>query len=481
MALEKVVSENDVKGEPLYQLIKKLQVVPTTKSLISASRIVSKYSELIPSKYNGDITKILSELASSSIPQVRKELSLCLGTLLVENGVYEGTANACLKRLLKDNLDTVRVAATEALGIRKHNKGYFANQIFPMVQSTLEYNSWKNRWVIAKRMGNLIASCDVKCYKVLIGYYFKLLLDTEIEVCCRALESLKDVAPGLEVDDFAKIALELQKLCSNENSEIRKSLASEISSIFQFMPKESEGQVTGKTIIYQLFKDESSEVRASLFANIEPFMRTQNVQNALNNTLPLIQDLLTDTNWQVRKTAIGLIESLMIDFPTEMNSQEKIFKAFGDCLSDKIACVRRICVLSIKKLSESLGAPWLVKTGLHLFAPYYSNTNYLYRLNYPMIMGEVGALLTSPTMDAELDKLSKLVKDPVANIRLHSVLALMKIFLATSNKLISDRVKKAFDDLTSDSDSDIRLLCTKGQVATNWKSIVVEMGTINTK
>ena len=68
----------------------------------------------------------------------------------------------------------------------------------------------------------------------------------------------------------------------------------------------------------------------------------------------------------------------------------------------------------------------------------------------------------------------KLLKDPVANIRLQAILSLMKIYLECQDNKIETATKKAITLLAGDNDSDIKLVIQKATSVDKWKSIVEE-------
>lgn len=86
------------------------------------------------------------------------------------------------------------------------------------------------------------------------------------------------------------------------------------------------------------------------------------------------------------------------------------------------------------------------------------NTNYLYRANFLWGLTELAKCASPSTIAREIDQVIKLGKDPIANIRYQVLLTLLKIYQATEDKTIEEKLKKVSEGLANDSDLETKRL-----------------------
>lgn len=472
-SLETIVKEFSVKHDCLFTLAKKLTSIGTPKACISASRLCCRLASYIPSKFNNDVVKILTDNAAHKMIQVRVETAISLREILVEGGFYEFAALNALKRLVKDPQSSVQVFAFETLCWRTHSKQYFQTAIYPLIASCLEAKNWRIRYVLVRQLAVILNSLDAKNRKPIVAYFARCLADPEAEVSIRAIQILKTVLPMLDVDDIVdKILPELNKLVTNESVEIRLALCTSISSLTPFLTKTPDALNQVKTMVANLNKDANTDVRAKLLLNIDPFLKVMASQTTNLTFMGAVHELLADKNWKVRAQGIKALELLVVKFPEEFAQDEKMLKSFNDKLTDRIAAIRKATLMSLKAISADQGASWCEKNLLPMLHAYIDNPNYLYRFNFLLGVNEIFQLLPPASQAREAELVVKLTRDPVANLRFQALLVLLKFAQIFEDKQNEERLRKVSDFLLNDGDLEVRRLAKAVAGSKDLKSIV---------
>ena len=289
------------------------------------------------------------------------------------------------------------------------------------------------------------------------------------------LRSLPGLLEPEEINE--KVLPELQKAAASESADVRRALAGSLPHLSTHFQKFAEPAAAVKALIWQLFKDESPEVRVSLFVNLEPFLRTQTLQATLTNFLGVLQELLNDKTWKVRLDAVKVIELLLTKFSDEVANDERLIKALGEKLSDKVAAVRRAAVTSIRTICAALGLAWSERHGVGLFHGFATSLNYLYRLNFPLGIAEICKCLSAQTLAKEVELLIKLGKDPVANVRANTLIALVRVSQRCEDKGLADRTRKMAEELSADLDGETQRLAQKISTTKDWKGLAEQFST----
>lgn len=141
----------------------------------------------------------------------------------------------------------------------------------------------------------------------------------------------------------------------------------------------------------------------------------------------ILLDIMYDKNWKIRLIGIKVIEVMLIKFSEEFCSDTRIIKALEEKLSDKVFCVRKAMISTIRNVCKALGTAWSDKFGMSLFHSFIDNQNYLYRINFLQGLSEISKLISTPILIKELEFIIKLSKDPVPNIRYQSLITLLKV------------------------------------------------------
>ena len=473
-SLEQVVRESDIHNDSLINLVKKLLSLNTLKALISSIRICCRLISFIPPKYHPEIVKLINDSANHKSPIIRRELAASLRDLVTEGGPQESIASSTLKKLVKDPFDTVRVVAVESFCSRVYSKTYFMSNAFPIIVSSLDQKSWRMRYVLAKQMPEILASTDPKSRRQITAHYFRFMGDPETEVIIKAVEVLRNLSNLLDSDEIIeKLFPELEKkLLNHENLDVRIAVAGAVPYIATQLVKNPEQLGYLRTLIQQILKDESADVRIRLFLNLEPFLKALSSQSAVASFGAMLHDLLNDKNWKVRLDGLKTIESLVTKFPEEFSNDEKILKALNDKLADRIANVRKVGIITIRNLCRSLGQSWADRHGVTVFNSYASNPIYLYRINFPLGIQEISRLISPAVLNKQIDVLMKLIKDPVPNIRYQTLSTFVRLAQNHEDKAIEDRLKKICEELNSDSDMEVQKLASKVLATKDLKTVI---------
>jgi hypothetical protein len=79
--------------------------------MIASVWLCCELAEYIPSKYAGELQKIVIEAASSKVVIVRRYCAYALRYILKDKCPFVQVAEQCLKKLIQDPQDTVKVYA----------------------------------------------------------------------------------------------------------------------------------------------------------------------------------------------------------------------------------------------------------------------------------------------------------------------------------------------------------------------------------
>jgi len=120
--------------------------------------VACELAEYVPSKYAGELNKIVAEATQSSKTIIRKTTASSLRFILKEKSPYAGLAQKSLQTLIQDQSDTVKVYAIESLVSQRHNVKFFMNTIFPLLSQSFKEKSWRIRYVLVNNMYNILSS-----------------------------------------------------------------------------------------------------------------------------------------------------------------------------------------------------------------------------------------------------------------------------------------------------------------------------------
>ncbi len=126
---------------------------------------------------------------------------MSLRFILKEKSPYAILAQNCLKLLIKDPIDNVKVFALETLVSQRHNIKFFMNTIYQILIQSFEEQSWRMRFVMVNNIYNVLSSVQKNSMKVILNKYAEFLVDQEPEVRINAYLVLKEIG-GLLSEEF---------------------------------------------------------------------------------------------------------------------------------------------------------------------------------------------------------------------------------------------------------------------------------------
>ena len=471
-SLYRLVTKFSLKHDNLAHLAKKLFTVGYPKALISSSRIFCELNGYLGTKYSNDINKIITDNINNKYAIVRKETAIALRHLLGENLPYDGLALTCLKKLLKDSQDSVRVFALESLCAGKHGKSYFMNNIFTLVLPMFDQKSWRIRYICAKAMPRLLMASQTNAKKQLIDAYVKLFKDDEKEVSIAAIDSLRDSVKFIEPEDIvSKIIPVLKDIVAIPIQEIKIALAGSILHLVPVISKNYSNEHI-KDMLIQLLKDENSQVKVELFRHQEPLSHVISSNSLVAILTPVMKELINDRDWRIREKGLKAYDIYLSKLGEVYCSSEAVVDILKNILSDRVFIVRRRAIELVRDLCLQFGAKWTEKYGLTVLSSFTSNPSYLHRLNYLFGIKEIYHILSKQALNAEVDTISKMIKDLVPNVRFNALLLLITIYSKTEDSLLEEKIIKITKFMENDVDSEVERLVVRLNSTPNFKSNV---------
>lgn len=478
-SLKRLIKSNSLKTDNLPTLIKRLFTVGYPKALISASKLICGLIEYIPAKFSNEINKIITDNTNNKYCPVRKETAVALRELLKEGSGYETLALNCLKKLVKDSQDSTRVFALESLVAGVHSKIYFMNNVFPIIYSCFGCKSWRCRYVLAEAMPRILESAQTNAKKQLIDQYVKMFKDTEPEISMKSLEKLQEAVVHIDADDVtSKVIPVLKEIVVKASIETRIAISS---SVLYLAPIIGKNQSTDhiKEILTHLLKDNDSRIKVELFKNHKPLAQVLSSSSLINILNPILKDLITDKDWNVRNKGLQAYDAYLTKLGEDYCSSDTVLENIKSLMVDRIFAVRKSAISLVKNLCIKFGVKWTEKYGLDIFSDFIKHPFYIYRLNYVFGIRAIFSQLSTKRLNGEIETLSKMSKDGVANVRFNALLTLMAIYDNTNDKDLGDRILKLSKSLEKDKDADIKRtvgeLSSTPEFKENIKRLVAEV------
>lgn len=298
--------------------------------------------------------------------------------------------------------------------------------------------------------------------KPLLIAFSKLLVDSELEVSSRAVESIRELGGSLELDEAPLLFVNLRQVLVSENVDMRRSLARSAPYLAPFCPPNSQNYEFLKEVLASILKDENAEVKANLMLHCEALGKSFSHQQLASYFSAQLLDLLGDKSWKVRKEAVAAFEILALRLGESFPAEERIQKTIKERLADRVFEVRVRMIEAIKNLSAVFGRDWTEKTALGILSRFATNPNFLYRLSYVFGIKEICGGVGNAVALKEADILFKMARDPVPNVRVQAILTLVKIVRQVEEKSLEDRLMSLLKDLEGDSDTDVQRIVGRG-------------------
>lgn len=454
-SLKRLVLRYNLKHEALAVLTKELIANGTPKAVVSAVRVFSELHEYILPKHNETLRKLIEDNIANNYCVVRKETAVALRYLLASDNERVHLAATGLRALFGDVQDTVKIHALESLCNQRLN-AQMASFVTPLVLDSSVRRSWRLRYVVASHILRLLEFSISRSQ--LVDLYVALLLDTEIEVATKAIESLKTSFRSLTSEDILeKVMPAFKAIATSDNGDIKAAVAGSVLYLAPAIGK-SQSNEHIKEILVGLLKDESSEIRVALLNNHEPLAAVMSLSSLVNILNPVLKELLADKDWKIREQGVRALEKYLIKLGEVYCSSDSVLDDLKANLRDRVYAVRQAALGMLFGLSDKFGQKWTEKYALTVLSSFVKNSNYLMRLNYVFGLRLVSKILNPQTLKDEAETVALLCRDKVANVRYQAILNLMMFYNDTKDPGIEKLLLGIARELETDKDSDVQSL-----------------------
>jgi len=449
----------------LIQFLKKMANGDYESVKASACAIIPDVYQLSSPQSQNELRQIYYKLSNDSSPQVRKAASMNLKDLMnFLNNTNETDFLNCVRILMKDDQEYVKLYLIDSLVLIAQNSPpqKHQNNVVVFVKPLAEDPSWRTRYTVAEKIGELAKYLGKQQAKtVLLPLFVKFLQDPESEMKTIAALRLGDFVQYLdEIDVIQRIVPCLNSLAKDPLGHVRASLAESLLSVCPVIGKKGTNDHILQ-IFLMLLHDEFSEVRVNLFKHLDGLTKVIDIDSLSQSLLPALNELASEKNWRTRASAVEVLPF----FAKKMGDDflnDKFSKLLMDCLADKVYSVREVGVACVKSLIEALGSQWAERQLLPKLLLIQGNSNYLYRITIIFIIQEVALILTPETLSKSIAPvLILLSKDSVPNIRMNAAKALKTVIPILKDKS-ADMCKKALSQMTEDSDPDVKYIAKSG-------------------
>lgn len=472
-SLKRLVTRYNLRHEALAVLGKELIANGTPKALVSAIRVFSELNEYIAPKHNDTIRKLIDDNISSTYCIVRKETAVALRHLLHNDSERAQIAIKGLKALFADQQDTVKIHALDSICDQKFNN-QTVSIVAPMMLDPCVKKSWRIKYVVGTHILKLLEFNITR--PQLVDLYVSLLLDTEIEVATRAIDSLKTSFKSLTSEDILdKVMPAFKSIAASDNGDIKAMVAGSVLYLAPAIGKTQSNEHI-KEILVGLLKDESSNIRVELLNNHEPLAAVMSLSSLVNILNPVLKELLADKDYKIREQGVRALEKYLIKLGEVYCSSDSVLDDLKANLRDRVYAVRQAALGMLFGLSDKFGQKWTEKYALTVLTSFTKNSNYLMRLNYVFGMRLIYNIISPQLLKEEADVVAKLCRDKVANVRYQAILNLLIFYDHTQDLGIQKLVLEVAKDLEKDEDSDVQSLIEPiilgGDIKSNVKRII---------
>ena len=93
-------------------------------------------------------------------------------------------------------------------------------------------------------------------------------------------------------------------------------------------------------VLKKLYEDNDSQVKIEIIKNILPLAQVLTLRVLLQQILPMISQLLNDTDWSIRKKTLLVIGDLYMKLDESEKISSKLLIAISQKLKDKVFNIR---------------------------------------------------------------------------------------------------------------------------------------------
>lgn len=425
--------------------------------------LLSLYLQLIQ-----DDTPMVRRTAAKNLPILIDLLTQNLNLSTNEDWDY---ISSMFQRIINDNQDSVKFLTVNTLiSILKF---FNAKGDYSHIQDLLESSkkligdeAWRVRYMAADRFDELASQFEGHDIYIgeLVQPFLALCEDNESDVRKAIAKQLPGFASLVKNSSVisTKVLPAAQSLSMDESEIVRASLALSVTNLVSLMTREDAIEQL-LPILLNMLKDEFPEVRLNIIANLKVVNEVIGVDLLSESLLPAITELAKDINWRVRMAIIEYIPILAEQLGVQFFDQQ-----LSDlCLSwlwDTVYSIREAAVNNLRKLTEIFGSDWCREEIISKLLKFDSQLleNFVYRFT---LLGALTTLVSvvDKKVIAEdiLPFVSRLADDSVPNIRFNAAKSYAKIVERLSqdgsySSLIKHTILPSLEKLRQDEDFDVK-------------------------
>jgi len=213
------------------------------------------------------------------------------------------------------------------------------------------------------------------------------------------------------------------------------------------------------SILFQLLKDESADVRLRLIGKLDQLLPVVGLGKLAENVIPAITELGQNKSWRIRLCVLECIPPLSQQLTLDYFGKNLCDLCF-DWLTDTVYAVRNAAIVNVVKLTQRFGEEFTLNYVLPKVNSLMQNTNYLHRVSVLFYAQQVGGLVSPKILNESIIPLIlTLAQDPVPNIRYSSANAIAALVLHM-DKVSKERSSQLISKLIIDTDPDVKVAAT---------------------
>lgn len=404
------------------------------------------------------------EMANEETPMVRRAAALKIPEIakFLERDNIVNELFQLFRQLVGDEQDTVRVICVEhlkqlaSLLSKEDNK----NLILPVIIGFSEEKSWRVRLALAQSFPDIAEVFGKEITdSSLIQNFQNLLKDSENDVKIAATKSLAHLVKYISPEKMHTFIPQIQQL-AKDNFAIVRAGVSETIGIFANIVGSNVSTQKFLPLILELLSDENHDVKIGAIQSSVKYAQVVGLES-IANLSSHYKTLLLDQKWRVRLETLNAIITLSLHFQHLDTFNKHLEPLFYTYLRDKAQSVRDTGIEKLKNLVQVYKIDWVNQNLLPKLNETISKDNgYLTRIagfySLQSIAQAANQLNPNFTTEKILPILSKSIKDPIPNIRF----VIIKIWKHIWN-LIPDsslgQIKQILTELQqNDTDRDVQ-------------------------
>lgn len=373
----------------------------------------------------GKLQNLLTTLSSDSIVLVKKTLVQYLPNLIETKACDPKVISSIIKTMAEDESPAVTIELPKSLAV--------------LASSDLE--------VALSSADVLFNSKTWQPRAVLISYLDKICLGEKGKEFAKSVTEASVISPSVEIRAAIARKLPFVYTCKaysvfEEFNRIVSNLSSDQETSVRIAVAHSVGEMKEapkdflSSILTLHLADEEFDVKMAALSSVA------STGCALEAASKNLSDLIRFSTWRVKKGIALLIPK--IAEPLEASTfNSNLLKIVITLLNDEAAEVRQAMVQALEPLAKHYGDTWMNEQIIPLINQLYASNDYMLRKT------AVLAIITLHLLEKCSDLMDKLVKDPIANVR-----------MVAARELPASETKY-LDILVKDSDPDVAAYAKK--------------------